>query len=259
MVVMKRIYFIILSLLLTLSIFAQSGKEVNLNIENNEIRSRFNIRKEKGFYNIMQVGFMFGNSQLIDRTSYYGPNYSNFTDVAPAPGVYDAHSTVYYLPYPRSILTVAPSFTITNGYRFNEHWAAGVGVGFEIFDHNLFPLFTELRYTLWDNRISPFVVVKGGYSFGSFKTKHYDDLYLNWSPYYVNDAGLRHYGGLMFHPEIGIKVPVNEYCDLMFTTAYCYQKTKSVARKDYTNGQFDEWEHNENINRLSFGVAIMFR
>jgi len=249
---MKKFCFIILLLLPTLGIFAQSGKEVNLNIENNEIYSKFNNRKVKGFYNVMQVSLLFGSSQLIDRTNYYVPyyNYSS-TIIGPDPA--------YYHPYTRTNLTVSPSFTLTNGYMFNEHWAAGAGVGFEIFDHNLFPLFAELRYTLWDHKISPFVVVKGGYSFGSFKAKHYDELYLNYSPYYINNTRLRQYGGFMFHPEIGVKVPLSENSDLLFTAAYRYQKTKSVARKDYVNGQFDEWEHNEGINRLSFGLAIMFR
>lgn len=252
MVVMKRIYFIYLSLLLTLSTFAQSGKETNLNVENNEIPSLFLNRKEKGFYNIMQISFMFGNSQFTDGASYYVPyNAYSSTIMAPDP--------LYYHPYTQNKLAVSPSFTITNGYIFNKHWAAGAGVGFEIFDYNLFPLFAELRYTLWDHKISPFFVVKGGYSFGSFKAKHYDDLYLNWSPYYINDTKLRHYGGLMVHPEIGVKIPLSENSDLLFTAAYRYQKSKSVARKEYDNDQFDEWEHNEDINRLSFGVAIMFR
>ena len=250
MFIMKKIWFLNLSLLLTACIFAQSGKETDINVEKNETHSHFDNRKGKGFYNIMQVSFMMGNSQFTDKTTYYMPYNTNSSVIAASP---------YSYPYTRTTLAVAPSFTITNGYRFNEHWAAGAGVGFEIFDYNLFPLFTELRYTLWDNKISPFMVVKGGYSFGSFKSKHYDDLYLNWSPYYANDAELRHYGGIMVHPEIGVKVPLNENCDLMFTAAYCYQKTKSVARKDYDNGQFDEWKHNEDINRLSFGVAIMFR
>ena len=252
MVIMKKIYFIVLSLLSTLSIFAQSGKEVNLNVENNEIHSRFDTRKEKGFYNIMQFSFLFGNSQVTDKTSYYTQNYTNSsTFLAPEP--------VIYHPYTHTALAFTPSFTISNGYMFNEHWAAGAGVGFEIFDYNLFPLFAELRYTLWDDKISPFVVLKGGYSFASFKAKHYDELYLNWSPYYISDTELRHYGGLMVHPEIGVKVPLSENSDLLFTVAYRYQKTKSVARKDYDNGQFDEWEHTEDINRLAFGLAIMFR
>jgi hypothetical protein len=185
-VAMKKLYFIIFLLLPAFSIFAQSGKEDNSNIEKNEIHSRFDTRKEKGFYNIMQASLLFGNSQLTDMTSYYPQYFTNSS-------TYIAPDQIYYHPYTRTTMTVSPSFTVTNGYMFNKHLAAGAGVGFEIFDRNLFPLFAELRYTLWDHKISPFVVIKGGYSFGNFKARHYDELYLNWSPYYIADTGLRHY------------------------------------------------------------------
>lgn len=229
---MKRIYFISLSLILTLTVSAQSGKEVNLNKENNEIQSRFINRKEKGFYNIMQASLLLGTNQFTDSPDY---------------------------PFNPTNLTIAPSFTTTYGFIFNKHWAASAGVGFEIFNYNLFPLFAELRYNLWDHKISPFVVLKGGYSFANFKAKHYDELYLNWPPYNINDAKVRNYGGFLFHPEVGVKVPLDENSDLLFTAAYRYLKTKSIARKEYDNSQFDEWEHNEEINRLSFGIGIMFR
>jgi hypothetical protein len=228
MVVMKRIYFINLLLLLTLGILAQSGKEVNLNGGNNEVNSSFNNRKEKGFYNIMHFSLLLGTNQFTDGPTYFRT-------------------------------AISPSFTITNGYIFNDHWAAGAGVGFEIFNYNLFPLFGELRHTLWDHKISPYVALKGGYSFANSKAIQYDELYLTWPPYNINDASLRNYGGFMFNPEVGVKVPLNENSDLLFTAAYRFQKTRSVARKESTNGQFDEWEHKEDINRLSFGIAIMFR
>jgi hypothetical protein len=228
MVVMKRIYLINLLLLLTFSIFAQSVKKINLDGVSNEVNSGFADRKEKGFYNIMHFSLLLGTSQFTDGPAYYRN-------------------------------AVSPSFTITNGYLLNAHWAAGAGVGFEIFNYNLFPLFAELRYTLWDNKISPFVVLKGGYSFADFNAKHYDEIYLTWPPYNVSDISLRNYGGFLFNPEVGVKVPLNENSDLLFTAGYLYQKTKSVARKEYTNGQFEEWEHKEDINRLSFGIAIIFR
>ena len=201
---MKKSTIIILSLFLTMGSFAQFNKENYNNLN----KIGFDKRKEKGYYSNMQISLLLGNSPY----SMYASNYS-------------------YL-YTSTKMSLAPSFTITNGYMFNNHWTAGAGVGFEIFDHNLFPLFAEVRYTLWDSKISPFVTMKGGYSFGNFKAKHYDDLYLNWSPYYVNDASLRHYGGIMLNPEIGVKVPLNENCDLLFTVAYRHQKTKSIAKKD---------------------------
>ncbi|WP_297098882.1 hypothetical protein [Draconibacterium sp.] len=249
---MKKICLITLSFMFALSSFAQPVNELNTNLKNDASQSILTNRKAKGYYNLMQFSLLFGNKQVTDQVIYYQP-YD-----------YDAYPLIDYANIStqantHSELTAIPSFTITNGYMFNEHWAAGVGVGFEIFDHNLYPLFAELRYTFWDDKISPFIVLKGGHSFGSFKAKHYDELYLDWSPYSITDCELRNYGGLMFNPEVGVKVPLNENSDLLFTAAYRHQKTKSTARKDYGNNQFDEWEHKEDLNRLSFGVAIMFR
>lgn len=250
MVVMKRICFIGLSLLLTLGISAQPGKDASASGEKNEVSSRFTDRKEKGFYSIMQASFMLGAGQIVSRPVYY-PVYQPFSSdyIAPAG----------YYPDVRPVLTVSPSFTLSGGYMFNEHWSAGAGAGFEISSYNLFPLFAEMRYTLWDQKISPFFVLKSGFSFAGFKARHYDELYLDWAPYYASDASLRHYGGFMFNPEAGVKVPLNENSDLLITAAYRFQKTKSVARKEYEQEQFDEWEHKEQSSRLSFGVAIMFR
>jgi hypothetical protein len=245
---MKRTAIIIVSLFLTIGSFAQIGKKVYINLNKRDFTTSFNIRKVKGYYNTMQLNLLMGESRSAERIINYYPEYYS-SSILP----------VYSYPDTRDKLTLSPSVTMTNGYMFNKHWAAGAGVGFEIFDHFLFPLFGELRYTLWNGKISPFLTMKGGYAFGNFKLKHYDHLTLNWVPYHIRDFGLRHYGGWMLHPEIGVKVPLDENNDLLLTASYLYQKTKSVARKDYDKGQFDEWEHKEELNRLSLGVAIMFR
>jgi len=248
---MKKIWIFYLLSTLTISTFAQTENDVQLKANNSTAHSRVENTKHTGFYSIMQASLMMGNGLTINRAPNYYMPYDTYNSGIVA--------SAYNYSVANNGLLLVPSFTFTAGHRFDEHWAMGAGTGIEIFDQNLFPLFAELRYTLWDNRISPFFVVKCGYAFGNFRSKHYDDLYLNWTPYYVNDAGLRNYGGVMFHPETGIKVPLNDNTDLMFTAAYRFQKLKTVARKDYENGLFDEWEHNEDINRLSFGVAIMFR
>ncbi len=134
---MKKIAIISLSFILFLISFAQINKENSTNPDKNEIHTFFDIRMEKGFYSIMQVSLMLGNNQSIQRIANYYP-YPSSSLIAP----------ILSYPYASNSLAVAPSIAITNGYMFNEHWAAGAGVGFEIFDHNLFPLFAELRYTL---------------------------------------------------------------------------------------------------------------
>jgi hypothetical protein len=84
-----------------------------------------------------------------------------------------------------------------------------------------------------------------GHAFSGFKKKYY------------NNAYYKKYGGLMLNPEIGVKTPLSENADLLFTVAYRYQKTRSTVSQNI--GQNYKWEHKISMNRLSFGVAIMFR
>jgi hypothetical protein len=245
---MKKTVLLIVWLFLTAGSFAQRNKDVYVYRNKEVIPSGLDFRKEKGYYYTIQVNLLMGNNLSNERiVNYYPDNYSS--SIAP----------VYYYPFTHNRLTVSPSVTISNGYLFSEHWAAGAGVGFEIFDHFLFPVFAEFRYTLSDQKISPFLNMKGGYALGNFKPRHYDHLLLNWSPYQINDADLRHFGGMMLYPEIGIKVPLDEKEDLLLTAAFLYQQSRSVLRKDYDHGQYEEWEHKGNINRISLGLAIVFR
>jgi len=182
------------------------------------------------YFNTTQFSMLMGNRPINEQTSNY----------------YDT----------RTYFQMHPSVTMTNGGIINEHWAAGVGVGFEIFDRNLLPFFADIRYTFRENSVSPFFAFKMGYSFSSFKKKHYDSLSLPYAPWYINDAYLKKDGGLMVHPEMGVKISISENADLMFTVAYRYQKTISTVSQNF--GRMPKWEHKESMNRLSFGIAIMF-
>ena len=247
---MKKLFLVILSAFLTLNAFPQSN-------ENEGVSIRFENRKKQGYFNTTQISLLMGNRQITERGSYYYPGYYSYSSLA---------VPYYYYYNTRTELQVSPSVTMTNGYMFNEYWTAGIGVGFEIFDRNLFPVFADIRYTLWDNKVSPFFALKTGYAFSSFKKKHYDSRHLDFEPFYVYNADIRNYGGFTLHPEMGVKVPLSENADLMFTVAYRYQKTKTTVKQKYENNplssmslQYDEWEHKSSLNRLSFGVAIMFR
>ena len=152
-----------------------------------------------------------------------------------------------------------PSVTMTNGIKFDEHWAAGVGAGVEIFDRYLFPVFADVRYTLWDNKVSPFFAFKLGYSFGNFKKIHYDNLSLHFDPYRIKNADYKKDGGVLLHPEAGVRIPLNNKADLLFTVAYRYQKIKSTVTPGEGAEWNDKWEYKESLNRLSFGVGVTFR
>jgi len=110
---------------------------------------------------------------------------------------------------------------------------------------------------LWDNTVSPFFAIKMGHAIGNFNKKHYDELYLNYSPFNVYDVYFRNYGGLMLHPEMGVKIPLSKNADWLFTVAYRYQKSKTTVSQNF--GQRYEWKHKVGMNRLVFGMAVVFR
>jgi len=217
---MKKFFLVILSTFLIADAFSQSYE------------TRFENRKKSGYYNTTQIGLLMGNRKLSEEINNY---YNNA----------------------RNRMLVSPAVTMTHGGMFNEHWAAGVGIGFEIFEHNLCPLFVDIRYTVRDHDVSPFFAFKIGYAIGNLEKKHYDDLYLDYQPYHVNNAWFRNYGGFMLHPEMGVKFPLSEKSDLLVTIAYRYQKLKTTVSQDFAQRQ--KWNHEVSMNRLSFGVAVMFR
>ena len=251
---MKKILF---TFAITLIIVATSYSQGDVKADTNgkETSIRFENRKKKGYYNTTQISILMGNRATIRQMGYY--YYSTFSSSSYlpynsiAPSIY--HDT-------QTKLQVSPSVTMTHGYMFNEHWSAGIGVGFEVFNYNVFPMFADIRYTLWDDKISPFFSFKAGYAFSLSKTKHHDDgISLDYEPYYIYGADVKNYGGLMLHPEIGVKVPLSETADLLFTVAYRHQTLKSKVSQEYDSNNYDRWEHKEKLTKLSFGVAVMFR
>lgn len=185
------------------------------------------------YFNTTQISMLMGHRQMRQIPQHY-----------------------YYYSEPRDQMMVSPSVTMTHSYMISEHFAAGVGIGFELFDYKHFPLFADLRYTVRASGVSPFFGFKFGHAFSSFKKKHYDNLRINFEPYYANNVYLMNYGGLMVHPEMGAKIPLSEESFLVFTVAYRHQKSKSTVSEDF--GIRRKWKHNTNMNRLAFGVAIMF-
>ena len=201
--------------------------------ENPDLKIQSGTKKTKGYFNITQASLLMGT---IKRSSTSGT-----------------------MP---SELQITPSVTMTNGYMFNKHWAMGAGIGFEIFENNLFPVFADFRYTFSDKKITPFLALKSGYAFGNFRAKHHDKVFFNYPPHSATDADVRHYGGLLLNPELGISILLNENSNLLFTVAYRYQKTKtSVIEEMYNGDDYNktQWDNKANLDRLSFGVAIMFK
>ena len=223
--VMKNIFFWVLTIYLIPEAYPRFTDRADNHLVN---------RKEKGYYNLMQTGFITGNGATFQPGVYYFDNHGK--------------------------LDVFPSIIMLHGYMFDNRRAAGIGAGFEKFDRNLFPVFADVRYTLRDKEVSPFFAIKMGYAFGEFDKKFYGGFLLGHPPYYARDAYIKKSGGFMLSPEIGVKFPLNLKFDLLVTVAYRHQRLKTeIVEIAGQPVEFEKFEYLYRMHRLFLGLAIMLR
>ena len=79
--------------------------------------------KEKGYFNITDVGLLAGRDSYQNRYSF--------------------------------------SSLIINGYQFKNRLSLGLGTGIEFMDIPLAPAFIDIRHTIFKGKLSPFVAVRG--------------------------------------------------------------------------------------------------
>jgi hypothetical protein len=175
-----------------------------------------------GYYNLTQLSFIIGETDELSAT----------------------------------VSKFVPSVTTINGYRFNEHFAAGVGVGIAVYEYMVFPVFIDLRWSVFKGAFTPVVAFKGGYSFADNDR----ELFPYSSGYYYNNLEYHNTGGWMGNPEVGFKVTANRHFDFMFTLGYYYQGLESEVKEPSYYG-IGTLTHNisTNVNRLSFTIGFLFK
>jgi ABC-type antimicrobial peptide transport system permease subunit len=144
-----------------------------------------------------------------------------------------------------------PSLTMVNGYQFNKHILAGLGIGYEYYEFGVMPLFLESKYIFKSDILTPFVSIKVG---GAIPLQsHVDD---NWGR-----SGNKTYGGALFAPEVGVLLPIGNDA-LILSVGYHYQQlsynsptyywylpeSSEAKRRVFTN-----------YNRISLRVSFLFR
>ena len=140
-----------------------------------------------------------------------------------------------------------PSVVNINGYRVNEHFSVGVGLGMIPLAYTIVPIFADFRITLFKDNLSPVIALKAGYAYANSKKEIYN--------YYGSDY--THTGGGMINPEIGFKVLVTARADFILSVGYWYQHLKSETKE---NGYYGGTRTiNSDINRLSIGLGFLFK
>ena len=143
-----------------------------------------------------------------------------------------------------------PSVVMINGCRMNEHVSLGLGVGMTSFSYIVFPVFADVRFTLFKGDLSPVLALKGGYSIA----KNTKEIFPN--QYY---GDYKNTGGGMFNPELGFKVKMTERADFQLTIGYYYQHLKSEINNTPGSSYGMKHERISDINRLSFTIGFLFK
>ena len=169
----------------------------------------------EGYYNLTQLSF------LIAEENEYSPVKSN----------------------------LAPSVVIINGYRVNEHFSMGIGVGMTALSYVLYPVFADFRIYLSKGNLSPVIAFKSGYSFANNKKEIFKE--------YSGD--FRNRGGTMVNPEIGFKVMMTERSDFLLTIGYWYQHVQSTIQNKPGYGYSGTHTRITDLNRLSFSISFLFK
>ncbi|MDR3134237.1 MAG: hypothetical protein LBU42_09530 [Prevotellaceae bacterium] len=148
---------------------------------------------------------------------------------------------------------LVPSITTVNGYRFNEHFAMGAGVGMAAYRYVTFPVFLDLRGYILKGDFTPLLAFKGGYAFAD------NDKEIFPAGTYA-EATYKNTGGWMLHPEIGFRAAINASCNFVFTIGYYYQDLKTEVTEKPTSYRRYPIIHttDTHLDRLCFTIGFLF-
>jgi len=129
------------------------------------------------------------------------------------------------------------SFNIVNGYRFDEHWSVGLGLGIEEFYWNRYiPTFVEGNYNLLKSNTTPWVSLLVGYELP-----------------YQNIGSVR--GGITAGGKIGFSYFVADHVGISTSVGYRYARLT-----DQSNWWgWEDYLTVTNINRFEFRVGLVFK
>jgi hypothetical protein len=144
--------------------------------------------------------------------------------------------------------SMAPvSIETINGYRLNNKYTFGLGIGMDIFEKIHVPVFLDGRYMLLNRDISPVIIIKGGYSLpvGRESTNNF----------YYNEYYSK--GGPMLGTGAGLVFRINNHNLVSISLLYRYQQliTTEVQRNGDRTWKFD---HSVKYNRMELKFGFYF-
>jgi hypothetical protein len=169
-------------------------------------------KKQGGFYNYSTIGVMAGGNQ-----AYYNS------------------------PFKLTFYSI-------NGYRFDENFKIGVGLGCDyLVESFYYPITLSASINLLDKPSSPYIRVFGGFAKPFHKERISDNTY---------EDDLFFEGGLTHGFDIGMQNTINDNYSFRISAGYRYQKT---SVKHFPNNSWNKEETlQHHINRLVLTAGFLF-
>jgi hypothetical protein len=138
---------------------------------------------------------------------------------------------------------------LTNGYQFKNGFGVGIGSGLEKMGITIIPLYADVRYYPLKTRISPFGVLKTGYSFAASDKFSGGDF--NYLP---TDTE----GGFLFNALMGISFFTWQRTAVSIGLGYRYQKI-TISQEQYWWSGPTTKSIVTYFNRIELQLGLTFR
>lgn len=139
-------------------------------------------------------------------------------------------------------------------YQFNEHIAAGAGLGIDFLEETYIPVVADLRYYLRGTRFSPFIFAQTDYSVPSSKKADQqiiNNYYSIWPYPYPEPEEVKPRGGFLLNPGFGVRHMFHNEFGLEISFSYRYQRLNYEYNTD-TRLEID-------YSRLNIRIGILFQ
>lgn len=135
------------------------------------------------------------------------------------------------------------SVSTFNGYSFASRFIAGAGLGIELFETLMLPVYADARLIIAKSRITPFALFKSGYSFALEDPASY------WGESY------NAYGGFMLGTGVGAFIWVSDRSAFEINILYRFQSIKTERTYEWS-GETSLMTTRYNRLELRFGLLF---
>ncbi|MFH1000030.1 MAG: hypothetical protein V1783_04230 [Bacteroidota bacterium] len=146
------------------------------------------------------------------------------------------------------------SFQSVMLYQFDEHYAAGAGIGIDFLEESYLPLVTDFRYYFRGTRFSPFVFAQAGYNIPTDKDASMNIInshYYMWPGIYPQPEDVKPQGGFLINPGFGIRHMFHSQFGIEMSFSYRYQQLNYKYNAN-TGVEVD-------YSRLNIRIGILFQ